>query len=382
MSTTIHSLSPEVLALIFECCCHSDSGPLPPSAATAPLLLARISCHWRSVALSTPALWCSLTFRVDESGETLPFLKTWLERSGSRPLALDLAYRYNLPRAADPTALVDILCLHARQFEWLRLHLPRSDLVRLGQLALPKLRHLNYRWTDSDETELPDIDLFACAPQLSELYTTGFVVSELLAQKQFPWTQLTTFRCSDYTLYDCLQVFQLTPSLRHCALVDERPGVSHRPIASISPLLNLRSFSLKGGWTDTRMLCQLQLPGLHELSLGVGRTSQLTPLISRCPSIRILELRLHTISDDVPPVLEYLRSLSSLVQLRAYGHGFRSYILAAFLEALENDGTFLPRLRCFTSRAPRSEDQKKTLRPLSSVYFHFTQSVDVLEEQR
>ncbi|KAJ7639395.1 hypothetical protein FB45DRAFT_905501 [Roridomyces roridus] len=392
MSTTIHSLSPEVLALIFEWCCQSDSEPLVPSAAAGPLLVARISRHWRSVALSTPVLWCSLSFRLKKLGETLPFLKTWLERSGSCPLTLNLAYKS--PRRAweKPTVLpvVDILCLHAHQFEWLRLHLPCSDLVRLGQLAFPRLRRLDYSLVDR-ETELPDIDLFTCTPQLSELYTTGYAVCALLAQKQFPWTQLTTFRCSYYNLYDCLQVFRLAPSLQHCALVVEHPAAFHRPIATISPLPHLRSFSLKGGWTDTQILCQLQLPGLHELSFSVSRTSQLTPLISRCPSIRILELRLYALPEDVPPILEYFRSLSSLVQLQVHGHGFRSHILVAVLEALENDGSFLPRLETLHFECTSESGlypslvkmlvQAKTLRPLSTVSFHFTQSVGVLEKQ-
>ncbi|KAJ7639405.1 hypothetical protein FB45DRAFT_905523, partial [Roridomyces roridus] len=390
--TTIHSLSPEVLAVISEWCGHSDSGPLPPSIATAPLLVGRVSRHWRSVALSTPALWSSLSYRVAKFGETLPFLKTWLERSGSCPLALALAYES--PRRAweRPIHLpvVELLSPHAHRFEWLRLQLPSSDLVRFGQFALPRLRRLDYSLVDN-ETKLPDIDLFTCTPQLSELYTTGYAVCALLAQKQFPWTQLTTFRCSYYNLYDCLQVFRLAPSLQHCALVDEHPAAFHRPIATISPLPHLRSFSLKGGWTDTQILCQLQLPGLHELSFSVSRTSQLTPLISRCPSIRILELRLYALPEDVPPILEYFRSLSSLVQLQVHGHGFRSHILVAVLEALENDWTFLPRLETLHFECTSESGlypslvkmlvQAKTLRPLSNASFHFTQSVDVLEEQ-
>ncbi|KAJ7639380.1 hypothetical protein FB45DRAFT_425745 [Roridomyces roridus] len=215
---TIHTLSPEVLALIFEWCSESGPGPRRPYTATAPLLLTRISHHWRNVALSTPSLWCSLQLGIDRLGVRLPFLRRWLGRSGSLPLALDLAYNYTW---AVPTAIDGVLRPHANQIEWLRLYFPCSDLVRIGRLAFPKLRYLDYNWNDVDDTKLANVDLFACAPQLSELCTRGHSLPSLLVQSQFPWAQLTTFECFGYSQHDCLQVLRLAPSLQCCTLIDE-----------------------------------------------------------------------------------------------------------------------------------------------------------------
>ncbi|KAJ7159461.1 hypothetical protein C8R46DRAFT_835203, partial [Mycena filopes] len=87
----------EITSKIFG---HCIIGGAEPDTHSAPLLLAGICGHWRSVALSSPELWSSFarTIHVDQSlnvasaryDSLSELLRLWLARSATLPLTLSL----------------------------------------------------------------------------------------------------------------------------------------------------------------------------------------------------------------------------------------------------------------------------------------------------
>ncbi|KAJ7154235.1 hypothetical protein C8R46DRAFT_447403 [Mycena filopes] len=85
VSRRILALPPEILAEIFLQCL--------PKWSWAPRTLSCVCRQFRDVALSTPRLWTSMCVDLedeDEEGAYVDFCRTWLSRTGSLPISLDL----------------------------------------------------------------------------------------------------------------------------------------------------------------------------------------------------------------------------------------------------------------------------------------------------
>ncbi|KAJ7812317.1 hypothetical protein B0H14DRAFT_2377659 [Mycena olivaceomarginata] len=80
------TLPPEITADIFKWCI--DTGKrLHPSLA--PSLLTQICRDWRALALSTPALWDTITeIEGHDPLQVERLVTTWFSRAGTRPLSL------------------------------------------------------------------------------------------------------------------------------------------------------------------------------------------------------------------------------------------------------------------------------------------------------
>ncbi|KDQ65153.1 hypothetical protein JAAARDRAFT_168081, partial [Jaapia argillacea MUCL 33604] len=91
LSSPIRHLPPEILSEVFMDCLDQDhKGPL---LHTQPLLLSAVCCHWRVVALATPALWSTISFQLrHEQPQDLERISAALElfmaRSAASPLSL------------------------------------------------------------------------------------------------------------------------------------------------------------------------------------------------------------------------------------------------------------------------------------------------------
>ncbi|KAJ7067122.1 hypothetical protein C8F01DRAFT_1120361 [Mycena amicta] len=83
-------LSPD--SEIFLHCLPKDGPYVQVAVNRCPLLLMRVSSSWREVALSTPALWTSMTVNISTTSclPNMTLIKTWLGRSGSCPLSLHI----------------------------------------------------------------------------------------------------------------------------------------------------------------------------------------------------------------------------------------------------------------------------------------------------
>ncbi|KAJ7771081.1 hypothetical protein DFH07DRAFT_241076 [Mycena maculata] len=386
------TLPPEILALIFERCIPTEI-QVPFTRASkniAPLLLGRISRTWRDISLSTPSLWCSLRLTLDRSDARLALLQAWLARSGCLPLTLELVY-FHRNDGLPPDALVDILRPHAHQFKVLRLRLPGADIVRLAQWPLPLLQDLDFRWTVGTQPPeaLPLTGLFARAPALRKFTIAGGMLPAVLSHDVFPWAQLTQITCSGYSAKQCLDILQVASSLERCAFSGQYHTHHEQSIEPLPPHTNLRSLSFTHGWDDLEILCQAHLPELQELQFTVQPYSELQ-LISIVPQhASIVKLDLSYMLFNATPLIEYLRSLSSLVDLRV--HQMCRPVLVEFFMTLASDPQFLLKLEFLHVECDDDRDlypsllkmlsEGRAFRRLKSVSVELHVSIDTPDKQ-
>ncbi|TDL26488.1 hypothetical protein BD410DRAFT_783536 [Rickenella mellea] len=91
-SSPNHRIPPEVLSEIFSLCLPTDGLPRP-HPFEAPLLLCQICSVFRTVALSSPKLWASISINRNRARDKdVLMLDMWIKRSDPYPLSFLLKY--------------------------------------------------------------------------------------------------------------------------------------------------------------------------------------------------------------------------------------------------------------------------------------------------
>ncbi|KAJ7244931.1 hypothetical protein C8J57DRAFT_1363397, partial [Mycena rebaudengoi] len=110
----------------------------------APILLCSICSAWRTLALSSPRLWSSLTIHISfvlEKEERLAALAEWLARAGACPLSLTVVNTGMFePAAPGYEVLMGILAKSASQWRAIKVEkIPTVCLYRLCDIHAPTL---------------------------------------------------------------------------------------------------------------------------------------------------------------------------------------------------------------------------------------------------
>ncbi|KAF7355642.1 F-box domain-containing protein [Mycena sanguinolenta] len=295
-----------------------------------PATLIRVCRVWRTIALSTPELWCTFNLMLDTiaPGVIVPdpnaleaYIHRWLGRAALRPLHLS----FHREDADDPHAecifpiprLRDLIARCSSRLEYLELGLSQDELGELGldMMEFPILQSATFEHVYGPDPD-PDhpVNTFDNAPQLSSICLVGHAESSYYS---LPWLQLTTFEGP----ISGLELFQVALNLTDatCAVDCLRHGPTAR-----SPIQHNRLQSLA-------LVCNHENPEdiLEYLIL---------------PALRCL--RISEAQDTTYPTLHsfLLRSSSPLITLSIRGDndGFSDWqeclsSVAATLENLELD---------------------------------------------
>ncbi|KAJ7486724.1 hypothetical protein FB451DRAFT_1126977 [Mycena latifolia] len=142
----VRQMPREIVEEIFLACLPTHRNAVM-SAKEAPLVLARVCSPWRTIALTTPALWASLHLPLEyicDHSLYSPVAK-WLQLSGQCPLSLSLVGWRDLERwqAGDPDRRDAVIEDLARSSDrWHRIELrfgADKSLLRLPHVYTPKL---------------------------------------------------------------------------------------------------------------------------------------------------------------------------------------------------------------------------------------------------
>ncbi|KAF9563964.1 hypothetical protein CPC08DRAFT_299503 [Agrocybe pediades] len=260
----------EILMVIFEEYCHT-ARESEETTYFPELLLTRVCCYWRSVAVSLPTLWTKLAITSLVPSEVV---RTYLERALHHPLDLEVDLQCDSFDHAEREHALDIWrLLLTRAPQWRRL------VVQLGpddaKVALDQLRNL-------DAPLLEDLQM-TCTTHLTE--TTP------LFERALP--SLTSLRLAGISLH---RFTTSLPQLTHLHLTSNIPIPFSIFQGLMNTMVELQDLTLRKrvveGWPlyplteDT-----IQLPSLQSLKVSDRRSPVFVPLLSiSAPVMKTLTL--------------------------------------------------------------------------------------------
>ncbi|KAJ7780205.1 hypothetical protein DFH07DRAFT_466440 [Mycena maculata] len=282
--------------------------------STAPTVFLGVCRTWRHIALSTPALWTTLSLGFDNIGDTVAaetkiegFVEWWLNRAGLGPLSIAFRTRRRglLLSAAVPLTLSggpftpsrmrDVIHRYAPRVEYLELELPQEHMrhLRLDSAVFPLLRRATLE--DSGFSPLYDFNnpvaVFTNAPHLRDLHVIHWAT---LSYYTPPSSQLTRFEGK----IDDLALFTLAPNLTEARCAT---GAFDAPTSMIIIHRRLKSLALVKSYIGTNpvdIIQHLTLPALQCLYVSDTDPDDTTNL-SLFPFLLRSSPPLHTLAARV-----------------------------------------------------------------------------------
>ncbi|KAF8893128.1 hypothetical protein BD779DRAFT_1145035 [Infundibulicybe gibba] len=344
----IDRIPPEVLSDIFVRCLPKDFllQSTPPEATVVPLLLGGVCRSWHALALATPALWTSLniTCYISTLRPPLPVIRTYLQRSGIRPLSFTIRAD-ELEGSDSPNVHLRavLTVLTATRQRWRNVHINLYtmaqdilDLITMGDM--PLLQNMQWKVMEpSNHTPIPLHMLHRC-PHLQLFHLDSFESSLLLPRGD---THLTSLLIRTFlSVSECATLLRLSPHL-FSADFHLIESVDPSPVPHLTHP-TLCTFAATGEHSDT-LLGVLTLPALQDLdltgepmALSADWIITLSAFFERSrPTLRHLSLSMTHMQSLEPALLQMLVLTPHLHSLRLSDCGSNSPpFTAALIHAL------------------------------------------------
>ncbi|KAJ7640104.1 hypothetical protein DFH06DRAFT_1430895 [Mycena polygramma] len=315
------TLPPDIIGEIFLRYFEGHTAPQRPHSRLirAPLILASVCVGWRAIALSTGALWNSITLESNLLRNAARTLEFWLRRAGGLPLDL------NIKVAGSQDEVLAILAKYSSR--WKRLNLSSNAPISFphsssgGPLLCLESLHLSISGSFDPSTELtvPSLD--------SPSYETSSSTAVCLQG-------------------DCLGILRYTIALQQLVINSSELVPNSTPPIVLSGLkeLTLDLWKYYNDDGDSILLTYLTLPSLERLRIclltdtDVNRVQSLIAR-SQC-SIEVLELG-RTEFAPAHICLSRLRTIKELTISESswYDDEFRK-----FFTSMTEEANFLPAL--------------------------------------
>ncbi|KAJ7718128.1 hypothetical protein DFH07DRAFT_336872 [Mycena maculata] len=236
------------------------------------LRLCRICRTWRAIAVSTPALWNVLSISLHSVSHPIEWISTWLDRSRSFPLYLQLFWgNKSLPEVINPVLSIFETHLYHTAGLWIDgLDVEDPDLVTNAypKGTFPPTQSLHAPLLTTVGSDLPpdskwDWISTACraSPRLTRLTVSKFSID------WFPITNLTKMHIIDpVSMSDVLQILEHAPSLQDISFDVGGPATTCSSgkvlvMAAVSRL-EITSTDHLGDFLE-----QIELPALKEIGI-------------------------------------------------------------------------------------------------------------------
>ncbi|PBK74151.1 hypothetical protein ARMSODRAFT_951726 [Armillaria solidipes] len=291
----LNDLPSELLAHIFTDTLPTDSY-VAVSNDAAPLVLSRI-CHlWRSLALSSPELWCSFQVKPPRCNPRL--IQAWLDHSGTCLLSFRVDYSTHPFSYADAARLLRTLSSASTRWERVHLFLPGSNSFfrdAFGNADMPHLRELTLDVVRGSEADISELNTFLFSNDIPlERFTWGFRSSwgawdspgslSGLAVLNAPWSHLSHLK-----LDTCITVEEAYATLNRCPNLVKcdfrrfsRPmngdgNATNLPVITLQHLTSLSLYTINLVTIHeslARFFSHLLCPNLRKVMFTCGFTSQ------------------------------------------------------------------------------------------------------------
>ncbi|KII88598.1 hypothetical protein PLICRDRAFT_629807 [Plicaturopsis crispa FD-325 SS-3] len=339
----------EIVSRVFIHCLPPDMY-FPIRRDTAPLLFTQICRSWRTVALSTPQLWCSLGIWLyyNDPRPIIDMFHTWMARSGQLPFSLFLSQPYEVEGLRD--AVADVLTQYL--YRW------RNILLQL-HAASPPMRPIL-----GEAPLLCDFELFApeglyprvpISPTPNLRRFTWNALGDYSLLRNIPLEQLTQLSFSPtISMDDALTLLRTCVVLEECSLKMDTQDCS--PLRTPLAHSTLQSSTVVTMGPSDSFLDSLVLPALNSISLEhiSGHVSEPDPDKHRRPhalqhlfarsKFALRDLTLKQAFIDETDLIQCLADHHSLVTLDVDNHSYAPCVGDALLCLLSNPLLFCPRL--------------------------------------
>ncbi|KAJ7259871.1 hypothetical protein C8J57DRAFT_1472016 [Mycena rebaudengoi] len=351
----MRAIPPEILQEIFLACLPVNHGAVM-HVSEAPLLLGRVCRMWRSIALATASLWASVHISVPEreySSDAVchcKALQIWLQRSGSCPVSISLAFPgdYSVEYTEH---FIDILLSYHHRWKELKLfsipHEHSSKLRSLMPRDLPLLETVEITHTNNT-FDIPRSALVEFMPMPPRLRRISLCTNNgTLSVPPCPWFKITTLclQCNrsaalSISMAALIAIIEQCLNLQECNLVlpkvdNTSTTTTSSPTNHHSTLKYLHSLAVAGplfaspGYNVAAFLDHFILPALRSVHLGERvHQSELRAsdtlrafgsLLSRS-SCDLQKLYIEDIGNDIEFLVQCLQDCPSLQQLElSYG---------------------------------------------------------------
>ncbi|KII92012.1 hypothetical protein PLICRDRAFT_457917 [Plicaturopsis crispa FD-325 SS-3] len=215
--TPARGLPPEVLSMIFIHCLPEDV-ELRPNVDRAPLLLGSVCRRWRSIALSTPELWSSISVEVTEG--SLPQIQNWIPRSGGLPTSMALREPGFRGRTrGDVEAFLEAISWSPPRLRELSVRSRDyvDEVSALQPTPFPDLQKLVLRFYTTASTS--QVVVFQNSPQLQEV---GLELLIPLSRVVLPWHLLTRVHADLAHMEEFIHVLRQSPNLQEYSTSDDK----------------------------------------------------------------------------------------------------------------------------------------------------------------
>jgi hypothetical protein len=310
------AIPPEILAEIFIECLPKDEF-LIPSANAAPMSVSQVCGQWRGVAVSTPKLWCSMKYVIQErdANAKTALFSTWLERSRNHPLQLSVSFR----RSHHPD-VIDAIIRVSNRLESISFLLPASSWQPLTQIRgnLSRLRRISVNTSHPDTFRGKPFLGFSEAPMLDRV-DLGFPASGI----ELPWSQITRATIRSQDVHECLRALRRATKIEVCTFVRCEPFTYLLHHYAPVTLVPLRSLHIIEGTGTCHFLDSLTVPNLREIAFSFKwftdwPHTKFLQLLTRSSCV-LEKLVLSYVAMKDHELIECLRMMPSLVELRIEG---------------------------------------------------------------
>ncbi|KAF8640846.1 hypothetical protein AX17_000494 [Amanita inopinata Kibby_2008] len=335
-----------------------------PTTRLTPLLLSKISRRWRSVALSTPGLWCNIEIfiSIKRYHSQINILKDWLRNSGDLSLTIILnicAHEDLRFWSADPPAeIAQVLAQHSERWQTAYLAIPVASFTDIPPCPFPRLTHLTLRTAsfafDSNK-------FLGMADQIKSLE----LLSTPASMFGLPKGQIQHIQARFVSAQECYNLLQKNPDVVDCDL----EGPYLHPSFQFSEVLTMKKLE-KLCISQYHQECvgvlfdSMNLPALQHLRFGARANDvphgQLISLVQRSGCL-LKKLVLEHIDMDDTNLMAILRLVPTLTEFRitimGIDHGRTMtnrllHMLTPLHPILEGKTCLLPRLETMNFEAP------------------------------
>ncbi|KAK1226655.1 hypothetical protein PQX77_010367 [Marasmius sp. AFHP31] len=268
----VHRLPPEILAEIFkECCFEASYASNRPSFPPSSVVLSTVCGRWREVALSTAALWSSISINTSfwpplKHEKLFRATQMLISRSKRHPLTIRFRSFFN-----HTTDVMKLLIQNCDRWYDVELALSRRILGHYVfhdiQGKVPLLKELTLSCSGEGPVDEP-LDVFRDAPALRTLRLSSTMVSPKVI---LPWHQIHSLileGCTNSQLYSTLLLFPHTRNIEITEVISDE-DVS---IPGSSILSNARMLYISINYDDELTLLDhlftfLELPKLQTIRI-------------------------------------------------------------------------------------------------------------------